>query len=60
MSIGFKGVDLTSPINRLRAGFGVVCVNVRRYLSGGFALRNKLTSAIPHPGFGSALDSKDE
>ena len=39
-------MDLTSPLNRLKAGRGAVGVNVRAYLKGGFALRNPLTAAI--------------
>ena len=44
--MNFRGIDATSPINRLKAGFCTVAVNVRRYLAGGFALRNPLTAAI--------------
>ena len=42
----FRGLDLTSPINRLKAGFAALSVNVRRYLAGGFALRNPLSGAL--------------
>ena len=44
--MNFRGIDATSPINRLKAGFCTVAVNVRRYLAGGFALRNALSDAI--------------
>jgi hypothetical protein len=33
-------------VNRLKAGFAAMCVNVRAYFKGGFALRNALTGAI--------------
>jgi len=42
----FGGMDLTNPINRIRAGMAAVCANVRAYLKGGFALRNPLTAAL--------------
>ncbi len=42
----FHGIDLTSPINRIRAGFTALSVNVRAYLVGGFTLRTVLTDAI--------------
>ena len=45
-ALNFRGIDATSPINRLKAGFCTVAVNVRRYLAGGFALRNALSDAI--------------
>ncbi len=41
-----RGLDLTSPIQRIKAGFVALCVNVRRYLTGGFALRNPLSAAV--------------
>ena len=44
--MNFGGLDLTSPINRIRAGMVAIAQNVRAYLSGGFALRNPLTDAI--------------
>ena len=42
----FRGLDVTSPINRIKSGFAALCVNVRRYLVGGFALRNPLSGAL--------------
>lgn len=42
----FHGLDATSPLNRIRAGFCSLAVNIRRYLVGGFALRNPLSNAI--------------
>jgi len=42
----FRGLDLTSPINRLKSGFAAMCVNVRAYFKGGFQIRNLLTNAI--------------
>lgn len=42
----FRGNDFTSPINRLKAGFASLAVNVRAYFVGGFQLRNLLTNAI--------------
>ena len=42
----WRGLDLTSPLNRIKSGFAAMCVNVRRYLVGGFALRNSLSNAI--------------
>lgn len=44
--MNFRGIDLTSPVNRIRAGYGAVCTNVRAYFLGGFQLRNLLTDAI--------------
>lgn len=44
--MNFAGMDVTSPINRIRAGMASLAVNVRAYLSGGFQLRNLLTNAI--------------
>lgn len=41
-----RGIDLTSPINRLKSGYAAVCLNVRGYLLGGYAPRNRLTNAI--------------
>ncbi len=46
MPIEFKGLDITSPVNRLKAGFCLIALNVRRYLVGGFSLRNSLAGAI--------------
>ena len=42
----FRGLDLTSPLNRIKEGFAAVAVNVRRYLVGGFMLRTPLTDAL--------------
>lgn len=42
----FRGVDLTRPLNRLKAGFSALAVNVRGYLREGFAMRTKLTTPI--------------
>ena len=42
----WHGLDLTSPVNRIRAGFAALAVNIRRYLAGGFALRNPLSGAL--------------
>ena len=44
--MNFSGLDITSPINRLKAGFCALAVNVRRYIAGGFALRNPLSGAL--------------
>jgi hypothetical protein len=44
--INLRGIDLTTPINRLASGFVALCQNVRRYLAGGFALRNPLSAAV--------------
>ncbi|MGB6875566.1 MAG: hypothetical protein WBD87_05980, partial [Candidatus Acidiferrales bacterium] len=53
MALKFRGLDLTSPLNRIAAGFAALCANVRAYLSGGFALRNALSdeiiSSLPTP-----------
>jgi hypothetical protein len=45
-SLDFKGIDLTHPINRIRAGAVAVAVNVRSYGRGWIGLRNVLTAAI--------------
>ena len=42
----FKGIDLTSPANRLLPGRVTMAVNVRAYQRGGANLRNLLTGAI--------------
>ena len=51
--MNFAGMDLTSPLNRIRAGVAALAANVRAYLKGGFALRNALSdeiiSALPTP-----------
>ena len=44
--MNFRGSDLTSPINRIKAGFAALCANVRALLQGGFALRSPLSAAI--------------
>ena len=44
--MNFGGMNLTSPINRIKAGAVALAVNVRAYLLGGFMLRNLLTDAI--------------
>lgn len=42
----FRALDLTSPANRLKAGYAFLACNVRAYFVGGFQLRNLLTAAI--------------
>lgn len=42
----FSGMNLTSPLNRIRAGMVALAVNSRAYFLGGFQLRNLLTNAI--------------
>lgn len=44
--VNFAGLNITSPINRLRAGMAAVACNVRAYSVGSFQLRNLLTDAI--------------
>ena len=44
--IKFRGMNVTTPVNRLEAGFCAVAANVRAYLDSGFALRNPLTAAV--------------
>ena len=44
--MNFRGLDLTSPINRLEAGRAALAVNVRSYLRGGFTTRTLLTDAL--------------
>jgi hypothetical protein len=39
-------MNLTSPLNRIRAGMVALAVNTRAYFVGGFMLRNLLTNAI--------------
>jgi hypothetical protein len=46
MPLNFRGLDVTNPQNRLDAGMSAMVANCRAYLSGGFALRNPLSSAI--------------
>jgi hypothetical protein len=42
----FKGINLTSPLNRIPGGRVAMAENVRAYVEGGFTLRNGLTDAI--------------
>jgi hypothetical protein len=42
----FQGVDLTSPLNRIRSGMVSITSNIRAYQRGGITFRNLLTSAI--------------
>lgn len=44
--MNFAGMDVTHPVNRLKAGFCLVATNVRAYLKAGFALRNQLSAPI--------------
>ena len=44
--LNFRGLDLTRPLNRIRAGFAALAVNVRGYLRGTVGLRNLLTNAL--------------
>lgn len=53
MPINFRGLDLTSPLNRLREGFVTLAVNIRSYLRGGFSLRNPLTDPVGPASLGS-------
>src|ERR1017187_8184120 len=46
MGLNFKGVDLTSPINRIPTGRVSIAQNVRAYFAGGVSFRNLLTAAI--------------
>lgn len=46
MSINFRGLNLSKPINRLAAGFCAVAVNARSYGQGFFGLRTLLTNPI--------------
>ena len=46
MPTEFRGLSISAPINRIKAGFCALAVNVRAYLKGGFALRNKLSEPI--------------
>lgn len=46
MALDFKGVDLTSPINRIPSGRVSIAQNIRRYFSGGVSLRTLLTDVI--------------
>ena len=41
-----KGMDLVSPVNRLKSGFTTLSVNLRNYFAGGVTFRNLLTNAI--------------
>ena len=42
----FKGMDLTSPLNRIPAGKVALAQNVRAYTEGGFTLRNGLGAPV--------------
>lgn len=42
----FKGVDLTSPINRIAPGRVTMVENTRAYVEGGFTQRNRLSDTI--------------
>ena len=42
----FRGMDLSRPINRLRAGFAALAVNVRSVLKGAFGMRSVLSDPI--------------
>ena len=44
--MNFGGMDVTHPINRIKAGVCALAVNVRAYLKAGFALRNPLSGAL--------------
>ena len=44
--MNLRGLDVTSPINRIKAGFCALAVNCRAYALGSFMLRNLLTNAI--------------
>jgi len=46
MALEFRGIDISRPVNRLRAGWVALCVNARAYLRGTISLRNLLSSAI--------------
>src|ERR1700677_2720303 len=42
----FAGMNLVSPINRIRSGVVSLAVNLRSYFKGGVTFRNLLTGAI--------------
>jgi hypothetical protein len=42
----FKGIDLTSPLNRMPGGRVAMAENVRAYIEGGFTLRNALSNPL--------------
>ena len=42
----FHGLDLARPVNRLRAGWAALAVNVRAVLRGAFGMRSPLSSPI--------------
>lgn len=42
----FKGIDLTSPLNRIPSGRVALAQNVRAYAEGAFMLRNGLSNAV--------------
>ena len=41
-----RGMDITSPVNRISTGLVALAQNVRSYLQGGFKLRNVLSAPI--------------
>ena len=46
MALGFHGLDLTNPVNRIPAGRVSIAQNIRAYLAGGISFRNLLTAAF--------------
>ena len=46
MALKFAGISIAGPVNRLKAGFANVAINVRTYGSGWISLRNVLSAAI--------------
>ncbi len=44
--IPFKGLNVTDPLNRIRAGFASVAVNIRQYLGQTAMLRNLLSGVL--------------
>jgi hypothetical protein len=46
MALPFVGLNLTSPINRIRAGMASIAQNIRSYTKGSINLRTLLTDAI--------------
>ncbi len=53
----FRGMDLTSPINRVEPGKATVAVNARGYGQGQFELRNQLSPTIVIDSSPIVLDS---
>lgn len=45
-SDSFRGLDVTSPINRISTGLMALALNCRAYLQGGFKLRTLLSAPI--------------